>query len=143
MLAPKPGQSNPGNAIVTMSITRLIRWLVIFSLPLLVVMLVICFISGQYINLADAGNSTWYALLYLIVFGSLLAYSAYVIAISKLPPTLVSVYAYINPVVAIVLGWLLLREKMNTHMIFGTVITLAGIYLVKRESKKQLQIIKQ
>jgi drug/metabolite transporter (DMT)-like permease len=107
------------------------------------VMLVICFISGQYINLAEAGNSTWYALLYLIVFGSLLAYSAYVIAISKLPATLVSVYAYINPVVAIVLGWLLLQEKMNVHMIFGTVITLAGIYLVKRESKKQLQIVKQ
>lgn len=101
------------------------------------VMLLICFVSGQYINLIDAGGSALYALLYLISFGSLLAYSSYVIAINKLPPTLVSVYAYINPVVAIVLGWLLLQEKMNVHMIFGTIITLTGVFLVKREFKKQ------
>ena len=101
------------------------------------VMLVLCFVSGQYINLVNATNSAWYALLYLIFFGSLLAYSAYVIAFTKLPSTLASIYAYINPLVAIVFGWLLLQEKMNVHMIFGTLITLAGIYLVKREFKKQ------
>jgi len=100
------------------------------------VTLLICLVSGKYINLANAGNSTWYALLYLIFFGSLLAYSAYVIAITKLPPTLVSIYAYINPVVAIVLGWLLLEEKMNVHMILGTAIIFGGVYLVKREFKK-------
>jgi len=100
------------------------------------VMLVICFISGQYVNLAATDNSTLYALLYLIFFGSLLAYSAFVIAITKLPPTLVSVYAYINPIVAIVLGWLLLEEKINVHMILGTGITFGGVYLVKREFKK-------
>jgi drug/metabolite transporter (DMT)-like permease len=107
------------------------------------VMLVICFLTGEYVNLANANASTLYALMYLISFGSLLAYSAYVIAITKLPPTLVSIYAYINPVVAIVFGWLLLQEKMNGHMIFGTLITLGGIYLVNRESKKQLHLIKQ
>lgn len=101
------------------------------------VMLLLCFVSGQYINLANATNSTWYALLYLIFFGSLLAYSAYVIAFTKLPPTLASVYAYINPLVAILFGWLLLKEKMNVHMIFGTLITLAGVYLVRREFKNQ------
>ncbi len=106
------------------------------------VMLMLCFVSGQYINLANANNSTWYALLYLIFFGSLLAYSAYVIVFTKLPPTLASIYAYINPLVAILFGWLLLQEKMNVHMIFGTLITLAGVYLVKREFKKQ-PIIKQ
>jgi drug/metabolite transporter (DMT)-like permease len=107
------------------------------------VMLVICFLTGEYVNLANANASTLYALMYLISFGSLLAYSAYVIAITKLPPTLVSIYAYINPVVAIVFGWLLLQEKMSEHMIFGTLITLGGIYLVNRESKKQLHLIKQ
>jgi drug/metabolite transporter (DMT)-like permease len=101
------------------------------------VMLIICFCSGKYVNLATTGHVTWYALLYLVVFGSLIAYSAYVIAITNLPPTLVSVYAYINPVVAITLGWLLLQEKMNVNMISGTIITLAGIYLVNREFKKQ------
>jgi drug/metabolite transporter (DMT)-like permease len=101
-----------------------------------IIMLVICGITGKYANLADTGNASWYALLYLIVFGSLIAYSAYVFAISKLPPALVSIYAYINPVVAIILGWLLLQEKMNSNMIFGTLITLGGVFLVNREFKK-------
>jgi len=100
------------------------------------VMLIICGLTGKYVNLADTGHASWYALIYLIVFGSLLAYSAYVFAISKLPPTLVSVYAYINPIVAVLLGWMLLQEKMNVNMILGTAITLAGVWLVNRESKK-------
>jgi drug/metabolite transporter (DMT)-like permease len=71
-----------------------------------------------------------------VFFGSLLAYSAYVFAISKLPPAQVSLYAYINPIVAVGLGWLLLQEKMNVSMIFGTIITLGGVWLVNREFKK-------
>ncbi|HEY0679219.1 MAG TPA: EamA family transporter [Chitinophagaceae bacterium] len=102
-----------------------------------IVTLLICLISGRYINLATAGNASLYSLLYLILFGSLIAYTAYVFAISKLPPTLVSIYAYINPIVAVVLGWLLLQEKMNSNMILGTCITLGGVYLVNREFKKQ------
>jgi drug/metabolite transporter (DMT)-like permease len=101
------------------------------------VMLVVCFITGKYVNLTETGYATWYALLYLVIFGSLVAYSAYVFAISKLPATLVSMYAYINPVVAVALGWLLLQEQLNANMIFGTLITLSGIYLVNREFKKQ------
>jgi drug/metabolite transporter (DMT)-like permease len=101
-----------------------------------IIMLVVCAITGKYVNLADAGQQSWIALLYLIVFGSLIAYSAYVFAISKLPPTLVSIYAYINPVVAVGLGWLILSEKMNMNMAIGTVVTLAGVYLVNREFKK-------
>ena len=82
-------------------------------------------------------GSGWYVLLYLIVIGSLLSYSAYVFAISNLPPMLVSVYAYINPVVAIFLGWILLEEKMSVHMLPGTLIILYGVYLVTREANKQ------
>jgi drug/metabolite transporter (DMT)-like permease len=61
--------------------------------------LIFCFASGKYINIGEAGNEAWYALLYLIFFGSVLACSAYVFAISKLPPAFVSIYAYINPIV--------------------------------------------
>ena len=100
------------------------------------VMLIICGLTGKYVNLADTGHASWFALIYLVFFGSLLAYSAYVFAISKLPPAQVSIYAYINPIVAVGLGWLLLQEKMNVNMIFGTAITLAGVWLVNREFKK-------
>jgi drug/metabolite transporter (DMT)-like permease len=101
-----------------------------------ILMLIVCGITGKYTNLAFANQSSLLALLYLIVFGSLLAYSAYVFAISKLPPTQVSVYAYINPIVAVVLGWALLSEKMNVIMLLGMLITLAGVYIVNHESKK-------
>jgi len=101
-----------------------------------VVVLTVCGITGKYVNLANVGMSSWLALSYLVLFGSLLTYSAYVYVISKLPPTQVSIYAYINPIVAVVLGWLLLSEKMNVNMILGTIITLGGVYLVNREFKK-------
>lgn len=101
-----------------------------------ILVLFVCGITGQYISLAEVNQDSWLAIMYLVVFGSLVAYSAYVFVISKLPPTQVSVYAYINPVVAVVIGWLLLSEKMNTNMILGTIITLGGVYLVNREFKK-------
>ncbi len=100
------------------------------------VMLIICGLTGKYVNLADTGHASWFALIYLVFFGSLLAYSAYVFAISKLPPAQVSIYAYINPIVAVGLGGLLLQEKMNVNMILGTIITLGGVWLVNREFKK-------
>lgn len=101
-----------------------------------VIMLIVCGLTGKYVNLTEAGMNSWLVLIYLIVFGSLLAYSAFAFAISKLPATQVSVYAYINPIVAVGLGWLLLSEKMNGIMLAGMLITLAGVYLVNRESKK-------
>lgn len=101
-----------------------------------VIMLIVCGITGNYVNLAYASSRSILALFYLIVFGSLIAYTAYVFAISKLPATQVSVYAYINPVVAVVLGWLFLAEKMNGIMLAGMLITLSGVYLVNREFKR-------
>lgn len=104
-----------------------------------ILVLMVCGITGKYISLADVNRDSWLALTYLVVFGSLVAYSAYVFVIGKLPPTQVSIYAYINPIVAVVIGWLLLSEKMNANMIIGTLITLGGVYLVNREFKKVKQ----
>jgi len=101
-----------------------------------VIMLIVCAITGKYSNLAEASSNAWLALIYLIIFGSLLAYTSFVFAISKLPPTLVSIYAYINPIVAVGLGWLLLSEKMNGIMLLGMLVTLSGVYLVNQEFKK-------
>ncbi|HEV7331965.1 MAG TPA: EamA family transporter [Flavisolibacter sp.] len=102
-----------------------------------VIMLVVCGISGKHTNLLQAHSDALWSLLYLILVGSLLTYSAYVFAVSKLPPTQVSVYAYINPIVAIFLGWLVLHERMSINVVTGTLITLGGVFLVNREFKKQ------
>jgi drug/metabolite transporter (DMT)-like permease len=72
------------------------------------------------------------ALTYLIMVGSVAAYACYSYAIKNLPVTLVSLYAYVNPIVAVVLGWLLLSEKLNLRIILAIGVTIAGIYIVNR-----------
>jgi drug/metabolite transporter (DMT)-like permease len=74
----------------------------------------------------------FYSLLYLIIFGSIIAYASYSYALRKLPMTIVSLYAYVNPLVAVVLGWIVLDEKLNARMWVAILITIAGIYIVNR-----------
>lgn len=73
-----------------------------------------------------------YSLLYLILFGSLIAYASYAYALRKLPMTIVSLYAYINPLVAVILGWLVLDETLNVRIWLAMTITIAGIYIVNK-----------
>jgi drug/metabolite transporter (DMT)-like permease len=85
----------------------------------------------------DLSNVTWtaeaaYSLLYLIIFGSIIAYASYSYALRKLPMTIVSMYAYINPLVAILLGWLVLDEKLNPQIVVAFILTVAGIYIVNK-----------
>jgi drug/metabolite transporter (DMT)-like permease len=102
-----------------------------------IITMIFCFATGKYTDLSEIGSAAWMALIYLIFFGSLLAYSAYVFAISKLPAAFVSIYAYINPIVAVFFGWLLLHESVNSGMLLGSLVTLGGVYMVNREYKKQ------
>jgi drug/metabolite transporter (DMT)-like permease len=76
------------------------------------------------------------ALVYLIIFGSLVGYSAYVYALDRLPVSVVSLYNYINPVVAVFLGWLIYREPVGWREIAAMVIIFAGVAIVKRVGKR-------
>jgi drug/metabolite transporter (DMT)-like permease len=85
----------------------------------------------------DLSTITWsdeavYSLLYLIVIGSLVAYVSYSYALRKLPMTIVSLYAYVNPLVAVLLGWVVLDEKLNGRIIIAIILTIAGIYIVNK-----------
>jgi drug/metabolite transporter (DMT)-like permease len=73
-----------------------------------------------------------YPFIYLVFIGSIVAYLSYQYALRKLPMTIVSLYAYINPLVAALLGWLVLGEKLNSKIGVAFLITVAGIYLVNR-----------
>ncbi|MCX6629875.1 MAG: EamA family transporter [Candidatus Solibacter sp.] len=75
------------------------------------------------------------AMVYLIVFGSLVGYSAYVYAMDKLPVAIVSVYPYVNAVVAVALGWLFYREPFGWRETGAMVIIFAGVAVVKRYSQ--------
>jgi drug/metabolite transporter (DMT)-like permease len=70
------------------------------------------------------------AMLYLSIAGSLIAYSAYIYAIQHLPLQLVSLYAYINPMIAVSLGTLLLNEPLSARIIVAAVLVFAGTWIV-------------
>lgn len=76
------------------------------------------------------------SLLYLIVVGSLLAYSCFVYALEKLPVGLVSIYAYINPFIALLLGFFFLHEKLTWTTLLALSATLSGVYFINRGYRK-------
>jgi drug/metabolite transporter (DMT)-like permease len=93
-------------------------------------------------SLAFERNIPWswtppavYSLIYLIVFGSVITFWAYLYALSHLPITLVSLHNYINVLVAILLGSLILKEGLNPFIFISVLITLTGIYFVHKGLK--------
>jgi drug/metabolite transporter (DMT)-like permease len=82
---------------------------------------------------------TFAALAYLSLFGSVLAYTAYVYAARHLRTTTLSLYAYVNPVVAVILGWLVLHEQLTWVSVTAMAVILGGVAMVqsgRRATKK-------
>ena len=83
--------------------------------------------------------STWStrsvgAIVYLIIFGSIVGYSAYIFVLDRLPISVVSIYNYINPIIAVFLGWIFFREHFGLQEVIAMLIIFAGVALVKRYS---------
>lgn len=74
---------------------------------------------------------------YLMVFGSMIAISAYVWLLQNASAASISTYAFVNPAVAIFLGWLIADEAINTHILLGAGVILAGVVLVIRASTRR------
>lgn len=74
---------------------------------------------------------TFLAFAYLTIFGSIVAYSAYVYALSKLRTSVTSLYAFINPAVAVFLGWLILREPFGWRELIAMLVIFGGVALVQ------------
>jgi drug/metabolite transporter (DMT)-like permease len=96
-----------------------------------VFMLPVSAVVDDYTKLQFTSNVV-YSLVYLTLFGSVVAYLCFSYAINKLPAAIVSMYAYINPLVAVFLGWLVLSEKFGWRIFIAMLITVAGVYLVNR-----------
>ncbi|QEH42393.1 EamA family transporter [Chitinophaga sp. XS-30] len=78
---------------------------------------------------------TWSAVLYLVIFGSLIGYTAYSWLVNNAPARLASTYAYVNPVVAILLGWLVANETLSGRALTGSAIVIAGVVLMTLTKK--------
>ncbi|WP_084713522.1 EamA family transporter [Streptacidiphilus rugosus] len=85
---------------------------------------------GEHLNPGAVSVHSWLALAYLVVFGSLVAFSAFAWLLQKAPLSLVATYAYVNPVVAVALGWLILSEPVTWSIAVGGAVVVAGVFVV-------------
>ena len=79
----------------------------------------------------------------MVIGGSIFAFISFIYSMKHLHPAIASLYAYINPIVAIWVGSLLLGEQMTWNSILGTICTLIGVYLVNRSLKNQKDPVKE
>lgn len=79
------------------------------------------------------------AIVYLVTCGSWIGFTAYIWLLEHVPTPKVATYAYVNPVVAVYLGWLLLHEKVDLYMLAGTVVILAAVAMVNISKLKALR----
>lgn len=92
--------------------------------------------TNNFIPFSTIPLMAWLMIIYLFIAGSIIAFIAFIYSMKHLSPTIASLYAYINPMVAIYIGTFLLDEKITTKLIIGALITLVGVYLVNYSAKK-------
>lgn len=93
--------------------------------------------NGTSVPLSEIPAISWWSIVYLVVFGSVLTFIAFIYALENLPTEISSLYAYINPMVALFFGYLLFNEPLTTAIVIGGTITIIGLYLVNRAIKKK------
>ncbi|HEU4929456.1 MAG TPA: EamA family transporter [Candidatus Krumholzibacteria bacterium] len=79
----------------------------------------------------------WLAWGYLVVFGSVIAFTSFVKALQLLPVHVVATYAYVNPVIAVLLGWLILAERITQWTVAGSILVLLGVAGVFHEQRRR------
>ncbi|TRX23640.1 EamA family transporter [Flavobacterium franklandianum] len=92
--------------------------------------------TGTGVNISSIPANSWWAIGYLVIIGSVLTFIAYIYMIQRLPAEINSIYAYINPIVAILLGAVIYGEPLTTAIAIGGSITLCGLYLVNYSTRK-------
>jgi drug/metabolite transporter (DMT)-like permease len=90
---------------------------------------------NSFLPLTEVPWQAWVAIAYLVIFGSLIGFVAYLFALQNLPTEQASIYAYVNPIVAILIGWILFNEKLTLFLMIGGIVTLIGVYLVNKAYK--------
>jgi drug/metabolite transporter (DMT)-like permease len=92
--------------------------------------------TGTSVRLEEIPSEAWLSIAYLVVFGSITTFIAFIYALQKLPTELSSIYAYINPIIAVVLGSLIFNEPLTVAIVTGVCFVIAGIYLINYSLRK-------
>jgi len=101
-----------------------------------IVLLGISYTTGHALPLSEVPWQAWTSIGYLVVFGSVVAFAAYLYALQHLSVEQMSIYAYINPIVAVILGSALFSEKLTIFIIVGGGITLYGVWMINHALRK-------
>ena len=102
-------------------------------------LLIVGGITGEHFNAAEVGLRAWVSLAYMIVFGSILAFSAYQWLLQVSSAAKVAVHCYVNPIVAVFLGWMFAGEPVTARMLAGAGIVLASVALVNLKSETPVE----
>ena len=94
------------------------------------------FFGESWSEVAAASPTAWGALAYLTVFGSLVGFTAYAYCLNELPASIVGSYAYVNPVVAVTLGALFLKEPLSAAVLAGGALIVAAVVITTTRKKK-------
>lgn len=107
-----------------------------------ILLLVVALLTGEFgkLNLSNASWTSVGALAYLIVFGSLVAFTAYSWLLRKVNPALAATYAYVNPLVAVLLGWLIAGEPVTLRMLFATAVIVGSVALITTYSQRTIGV---
>ena len=92
--------------------------------------------TGTSVSLSSIPAISWWSIAYLVVFGSVLTFIAFIYALQHLPAEISSIYAYINPIIAVILGAVIFGETLNAAIAIGGTVTLFGLYMVNYSLRK-------
>jgi drug/metabolite transporter (DMT)-like permease len=92
--------------------------------------------TGTSVSLSAIPAISWWSIAYLVVFGSVLTFIAFIYALQNLPAEISSIYAYINPIIAVILGAVIFGEVLNAAIAIGGGVTLFGLYMVNYSLRK-------
>ncbi len=106
-----------------------------------VMLFIISYVFQPTIPLQEITARSWLAITYLVLAGSLLAFIAFIYSMKKLPAAVSSLYAYINPLVAMVTAFIVLDEKLTMNILWGAMVTLIGVFLVNYSIKRSREKI--
>ncbi len=97
-----------------------------------VLLLIMALVTGNFgqLNLASASWTSIGAFFYLMVFGSLIGYTAYSWLLNNVTPARAATYAYVNPVVAVFLGWLIAGEPVTARMLLAAAVIIGSVVLI-------------
>lgn len=104
----------------------------------LLMLLISLAIGEDWTKMDQVSMQVWWGLIYLIFFGSIIAYTSFNFLLKFISPEKVSTNTYVNPIVAMFLGWFYLSEPITTRSIFAAVILLAGVFVINTRKTSKL-----